>query len=434
MPARRSTRCAALVGLGLLAIAATTAASAPPVALPTAATRLADAPRMHSYPRYDARGRRSGSATWRVTKAGGNCCEVLVAATSTGRLLEFGGTYPVYSDDRGRTWTRIGPAVEAGLPNGEGTIVMAPGGDVVGLTWDAYSGDRLQSYLYDASAKTWLTSTVVVHDAFYDRPWVAVAKGPFTIAGQTVPWVSIVLTDYTRQVVLMSLDGLNYFVPTSRDLDALRNPRIERTLPVVKDPQMDYLQEHSESSLVSLAGGGALSFDASLAAGCPTQLLQADGSWACFALPDQSFEGRVHVDSRGWLHDVAVEGSEVRYRISRDGGRTWTAATLRVPTGLAVDAWDFKAHGRRGVSAIAVHGRRDDGNAQDAVLRVDTGRGTARLLDTLFVGRGDVPATEGLASGDFRFDFSTVAILPDGKIAVGFLDSSYPDPAVAVLA
>lgn len=430
----RAPRRALAAASAALALAAGAALSAPPNALPTASSTLPDKAVAQKYARFDAKGRPAGSASWRVTKAGGNCCEVLVAATSTGRLLEFGGTYPVYSDNKGRTWTRIEPAVEAGLPNGEGTIVVAPGGDVVGLAWDAYSGDRIQTYLYDASEKRWLNQTVVLHDPFYDRPWVAVAKGPFTIAGQTAPWVSIVLSSYTRQVVLMSLDGLNYFVPTSRDVDSLRNPRVEKALPVVADPQLDYLQEHSESGLVALAGGGALSFDAAKGSGCATQILQKDGSWACFSIPDSEFEGRVRVDSRGWLHDVRAEAARITYRISRDGGQSWTTSTLSVARGLPVESFDFKAHGRLGRSAIAVHALKDDGNTQDMVLRIDTSRGTARLVDTLFVGRGDVPATGNLIEGDYRFDFSTVAILPDGTLAVGFIDSAYPTPAVAVLA
>lgn len=30
---------------------------------------------------------------------------------------------------------------------------MAPGGDLVGVGWDPYSGDRLQSFLYEAGTK-----------------------------------------------------------------------------------------------------------------------------------------------------------------------------------------------------------------------------------------------------------------------------------------
>ena len=37
-----------------------------------------------------------------------------------------------------------------------------------------------------------------LHEPFYDRQWMAVAKGPFAIAGQTVPWVSMVLSNFNR--------------------------------------------------------------------------------------------------------------------------------------------------------------------------------------------------------------------------------------------
>ncbi|MCA1824778.1 MAG: hypothetical protein LC640_11080, partial [Frankia sp.] len=194
---RSAVRSRARLGIGALAALAVAlggaALSAPPAnGLPTTLTKLSDQPKTISYARYDAKGKRAGSVKWRVTTAGGNCCEVLVTSTRTGRLVEFGGTYPVFSDDHGRSWTEVAPAVPSTsrVPNpgprkiagGEGTVVMAPGGDIVGVGWDPYSGDRLQPFLYDAASKTWVYSEHPLHEPFYDREWMAVAKGPFTIA------------------------------------------------------------------------------------------------------------------------------------------------------------------------------------------------------------------------------------------------------------
>ena len=447
-PARRLPAVVALVGV--LAATATAALSAPPDALPTNEKKLADKAVTKTWPVLDAKGRKAGTAKWTVTTAGGNCCEVLVAATRTGRLLEFGGQFPAYSDDRGRTWTEVQTAVPMtsqlddasprSVGGGEGTIVMAPGGDVVGVGWDPYSGDRLQSFLYEAKTKTWSYHEAPLHEPFYDREWMAVAKGPFTIAGQTVPWVSLVLSNFNRRVVLMSTDGLHYVRPSRPDLEAVAGGTVS-SIPVVPDADLDYMQEHVETGLTPLPGGGLISLGAAGGSGCATQVLRKDGTWACFGGDSRvSFQGRLHSDSRGWLHDVAVKGDEVLYRISRNGGRTWQERTIAVPGIASVESWDFKAHGKLGLSAIALHALKEDKNHQDLVLRLDTRSGRATLKDVLLVGAGNMRFTSGLdvsglVSGakSNRFDFATVAILPSGKIAVGFVDKTYDDPAVAVL-
>src|SRR3954463_4001706 len=68
------------LGLAAAALAAVAVAalSAPPGALPTSESKLADKSAVKSFPVYDARGKRAGTAKWRLTRAGGNCCEVLV--------------------------------------------------------------------------------------------------------------------------------------------------------------------------------------------------------------------------------------------------------------------------------------------------------------------------------------------------------------------
>ena len=84
-----------------------------PLPAPTTQASVVAAPELQSrtvsFPVYGADGKRKKDATWRVTPAGQNCCEVYVAATSAGRLLTFGGSFPFYSDDQAKTWKRVQP-------------------------------------------------------------------------------------------------------------------------------------------------------------------------------------------------------------------------------------------------------------------------------------------------------------------------------------
>ena len=42
---------------------------------------------------------------------GGNCCEHYLAATKEGWIMNFGGEYPSWSEDRGHTWQEYRPSV-----------------------------------------------------------------------------------------------------------------------------------------------------------------------------------------------------------------------------------------------------------------------------------------------------------------------------------
>ena len=452
MSVRNRPRTALLLAAGLVVAAAATALSAPLTALPTSERKFADKPVVETYKVLDAKGKPKGTATWRVNTAGGNCCEVLVHATRDGRIVEFGGSFPAVSSDQGRTFTEIRPltpptsdfddSAPRQVGGGEGTVVMAPGGDIVGVTWDPYSGDRLQSFLYSAKEKKWFYGEMPVHEPFYDREWVAVAKGPFTVRGTTAPWISMVLSNFSRKVILMSLDGINYFTPSNADLESLAGGTETRRLTGPKDPDLDYMQGHSETRIVPVPGGGALSVAAVGGSTCKTQYLKTNGTWACYKADGFSVEGALHADSRGWLHDIAVGGDEVTYRLSRDGGKTWSTSMFAIPGGAsAVESYDFKAHGKLGITALALHVLKDDDKHQDMVMKLDTKRGTPRLVETYLIGKGDMKFTSGLdVSGlienkkSNRFDFASVAILPDGTLAVAFVDKKYDDPATAVLA
>lgn len=123
--------------------------------------------------------------TWRVVSGTGNCCENLLAALESGRLIDFGGQYPRYTDDRGLTWTEV--TDKLAVFSGEGAISGAPDGDIVGVGWFPYDGDRLVAFKYTAGSETWETFPIAVHAPFYDRPWLAVVPGPFD--GLDAPYI-----------------------------------------------------------------------------------------------------------------------------------------------------------------------------------------------------------------------------------------------------
>merc|ERR1712078_399256 len=54
-----------------------------------------------------------GNSSWAVfgNEEGGNCCEHYLAATKEGWILNFGGEYPTWSEDRGFTWQEYRPSV-----------------------------------------------------------------------------------------------------------------------------------------------------------------------------------------------------------------------------------------------------------------------------------------------------------------------------------
>ncbi len=385
------------------------------------------------FPVLDPAGRQIRTATWRVGTAGSNCCEVYVTSTAGGRLAGFGGTYPVFSDDRGATWTEVQTTVP--LLNGEGAIVAAPGGDIVGIGWDAYSGDHLQGFKYDGETGEWRYAETVLHQPFFDRPWIAVVKGPFSYAGGTAPYATVVMSNYHSSfldVVYISYDGLTYTTPSAEQVEALAGADDSRDLADPGDADLDYIQPHHDAGLTTLAGSGLLDPDGSFSALCPVTVLAEDARWHCFAGDVDRLKPHTVVDSRGWLHDTEVVDGELLYRTSSDGGQSWSETYLHAPTGGAFDDFtvvDVKVHGGLRRAAVAAHVGNGETH-QDMVIVLDVAA-TPTLRETYLVGRGDVSSLAGVDK-DVRFDFATVAFLPDGRLATSFLDSSAPYPQLAV--
>jgi hypothetical protein len=391
-----------------------------------------------------------GRLTGRWTTAGGNDSEVLVAATEGGGLLELGGVEPRESPDGGPSWMAVTVLTPSPLGAGEGDVVPAPAGTAYGVLWNVYAGDHLQWANRDASG-SWAVGELPLHVPLADRPWVTYAKGPFVVGGTWTSFVTLVHVNSTqRGMDLLSADGSTYLPSTpSRDVGAA--PAVPLRIPVVREPAADYWQPNPAAHTVPLSGGGLLLLDyEEEGLGCPVaQLDPARGTWRCVSL---SFPvpAALRQDSRGWLTALDPAGSGFVLGLSPDGGRTWRRAALPAPPGLRAgpdEGWDVKANGRLGRAVVVSRLYDAGGRGHDVVWDVDTSRAQPAVRRVLLVGKGDwVNQTFATASSTDRFDFSSVALLPSGRIAVSFMDSTTPrdsygdgapgpgrSPAVAVI-
>ena len=367
---------------------------------------------------------RTMTTSWRVVEETGNCCETYLTTTPDGRLLDFGGRYIYFSDDRGSTWRRVEPLVP--LLNGEGAIVAAPGGDVLGVEWDPYSGDHLQFYKFEADTQQWLYTEMPVHQPFYDREWIAVLPGPVTIDGQTHDYVSFVKGGLPKEVWFYSTDGLNYTQVTSKDVDRmLSGNEIQEPLPAAANPDSDWVQPNTNSGMTELGAGDLLASPDFFAG---WSLLEGESfTWSSYSYPDGSEpEGLFQKDSAGRVHNVipSQDRASFDYRTSDDGGRTWKSVTVALPRQHTINEIDFRAHRAAGVAAVAM--RAHDaaaGTDQDLVYKLDITGAGPRLLRLYEVGLGDVGAVAGVGNA-VRFDFESVTVFADGRVGVSFLDST----------
>ncbi|MFP5308148.1 MAG: hypothetical protein ACLGIR_01040 [Actinomycetes bacterium] len=444
----RAGRLALLVAAGsaLLGLAATSVGVAP-VGLPARVVASSARGVATEYPSFDATGAPVGTSTWRVVAGTGNCCENHLASAPDGTLYDFGGTYPHLSTDHGRTWRRVQPTTP--LVSGEGTIAVAPNGDVVGIGWDPYSGDHLQAFKYDASTREWLWAEQPLHTPFYDRQWVAVVPGPVRVGGTEAEYAVVLRGGYpSKDLYLVSTDGLTYTTPSLRDVDQLLGGSTTERVELEVDPHADHGQSLTNTNLAPLGIGTILTGSdlvTGIAAGCSTGTYIASGdvTWSCYVPQDAARVRWQAADSAGNLH--ATEWSPagtVDLVFSADGGVTATRSSVPLPAGYEVRSSggrDLKAHAAAGVIAVTTHAQDTVGGASQDLVFVyrypDPTRGEDHpVLERIHeVGLGDLRDGVGVGASGARFDFSTLAILPDGTIAVSFNDSTHTSPAVAVL-
>jgi hypothetical protein len=432
--------------LGSAAAFGTTAPTAPAPTYGATPTLVPVPVRVSAFPTYDAAGHKSGTAKWRISPAGGNCCETFVSGAPTGRLYESGGTYPWYTDDQGKHWYEVKFAVPdvpqtvdnaKTIAGGEGATVVGPDGTLYGVTWDPYNGDHLQAYTYTPQTRTWQVSEAPLHSPAFDRPWLAYAKGPFTVNGSK----SAQLLDaqggtLTKDIENFSPDGLDYSDARSVSNDESGETPTRITVPVVRNPAADWWQPDflpGDWSVLPLNAGGLLRFGDS--SSCPVARVNpADGAWQCGTTPGH-FQGVVRQDSRGYLTQVYPLGnSALALATSRNGGLTWSTTTLTPPAGTGAhletqSLYTVIANGK--LKQAVVSARWDDAknNGHDIVFRVDESAPTPKLVKTYAVGKGDINTGNDVSSVTApRFDYETIALLPNGKIAVTFDDSSCLQP------
>lgn len=413
-----------------------------------------------SWDRYNAAGKRIGTKSWRRTDAGGDCCEVYGHTTQSGRIYEFGGTYLLYSDNRGVDWKQISYALPPGVvPNGEGAVTIAPNGDVVGITWDPYSGDVLTGYKYTAATRKWETAFTPLHGPFFDRPWVSIVKGPITVGGKTVPYATLVRGAYpSKDVEYLSTDGLHYDVLTVPPVDSAgaSSETARYYIPVKQNPVADWDQDVPAAHATTLNAGGALHYrnaDDLDAPACTVTLMRtSDATWHCVAPPATLRGTVVRQDSRGWVTQAypTTDGKGWRVEVSKDGGRHWAGTTVKSPLGGTLDGWlptsnavntsnplyDLKVNGKLGKAALVTRFIQGTGKpGQDMVFVLDVRTGTPRLLETDLLGDGNVSVGHDATATGGRFDYMTVSFLPDGKLVASFDDKAgkgEPDLAIAI--
>lgn len=388
-----------------------------------------------TYKAFDNSGRQTGTARWHWTPTGGNCCEVYVTATSQGHLLEFGGSYPYVSRDKGRSWKRVTPTTP--LYNGEGAIVAGPHGDLFGISWDPYTGDHLQGVRYTAATKSWEVAEAPVRTPVFDREWITYVKGPFLDElGDKVPFLTLVRGGtVTKSVELIATDGLSYTTASYPNLDVQSGPEPRFfDIKVAKERAADYWQPNPGTYTLPLNQGGVLLMNNG------QDNLGSDAAWLNptslrWERVRLAFKptGTVRQDSRGWLTMVTQTGNDLTLGLSRDGGRTWKRTELVLPetvTKIAASSgfYDVKVNGALGQAVVATRANDRKGRGQDLVWRVDIRTASPRVTTVYAVGLGNAPTAVGLVAGAAadRFDFPSVALLPDGRIAMSFQDATTP--------
>jgi hypothetical protein len=385
---------------------------------------------------------RAGTSTWRMVQDTGNCCETYVTTSSDGRIFDFGGSYLNFSADRGETWQQVRGDVP--IVTGEGAIGIGPDGDVLGVGWDPYGGDSLSAWHQDSATGKWRWAAMPLHTPFYDREWLAVVPGPITIGGDTFPWVSFVKGGSAeKEEYLYSTDGVTYTGVTSKFLDATVNGgRVSGPLPVTPSPAFDWIQGHTSMGVTALGAGAALAAPETTFGNDYSLLDPSDLTWNAYS-PSQPFAGTFQSDSRGYLHNVVADGEPnaegtrgggFEYRLSTDRGVTWRAVDVPLPKGMQVEESDFRVHGGLGIAAVAIHAHDNAKDVdRDLLYKLDVRGAQPALLRGYEIGDDPMIAGQGVASTDTRFDFASVAILPDGGVVMSFLDKATGgQPAIAI--
>ncbi|HIO95102.1 MAG TPA: hypothetical protein EYN46_07070 [Candidatus Poseidoniales archaeon] len=398
-----------------------------------------------------------GEVEWAVfgNEHGGNCCEHYLAGTKEGWILNFGGEYPTWSEDRGHTWQEYRPTILAqvgclewkptvpgqeGL--GEGSIVQATNGDIISMGWFPYpsssGADQFYAFFYDAGDEEWSWCYNRTPEPFYDRSWQVEVVGPISggIYGNG-EWASLVISNFWHQVQniggQISTDGLNYdyfgFPDRDSNLDVMTVDLNMSDL----GPEWDFTKPHKEMRSFPVPSGG-LYF--------PNYFVNGDDAfldtdlewWKATTVGGNSLPSEYcSFDSSAALHCVVKDNNtHLTHLLSWDGGETWLNQTYELTNDATeIEEWEFHANGDLDLFILNVRYQSSEGPDIDVAWHVREYSEDLYPDSKTFLGQGDLDSTSG-AGADIRFDFASMGILPDGGAFIAYHDSSDDDPLFGV--
>jgi hypothetical protein len=240
-------------------------------------------------------------------------------------------------------------------------------------------------------------------------------------------------------------------------------------IPTKPDPALDWAgQVQVWSQDRALGGGWALDYPGGGTDFSPTDLAGGAGLYLFspvdFMLHPLTLPGgatldqNLQVDSRGRLHEVIIRpnGTGLDYRISTNGGRTWNTLGIdfppynRINTNTGGQVLDFRVNAALGIAAINTRTNVGSTNSppqagspeQDWVYKVDVSTDTPHLLRRYTVGLGnntdDTQYHPTYETAGHRYDFASIAILTDGRIATSFMDEKtvmpFPTTGISIVA
>ena len=402
-----------------------------------------------------------GEAFWAVfgNEEGGNCCEHYLAGTKEGWIVNFGGEYPTWSEDRGHTWQEYLPTLlsqigclepKPTLPGqeglGEGSIVQATNGDLISMGWFPYpsasGADQFYAFLYDAEDEEWSWCFNRTPEPFYDRSWQVEVVGPINggIYGNG-DYASLVISNFWHQVQniggQISTDGLNYDYFPFPDRDGTLDSIEVNLHPSNLGPEWDFTKPHKEMRSFPVPSGG-LYFPNYFVDGTDAFLDTSLNWWSATNEYGSSLPSEYcSFDSSGALHCVIVEGTIVSHLVSWDGGENWDNNTYNyTDTASSIEEWEYHSNGIHDLFVLSVRYQSTDamgGSTPDIDVAWHVRDFSESLIPDYYtyIGQGDLDSTSG-AGADIRFDFASMGILPDGGSFIAYHDSTDPDPLFAV--